>query len=357
MRTVAEFRSLVAVRNFFVSLVFVPYCLYNFVSTWISVNRTVKKAAIEFYRELLKAGFSKEAAERLASRYASAKDRLFERLLRRGHTQPPMRSKAPGNKESAAFRNILVKMLPMGQLVVSRHSSALVSDITKTIILVVGISRALERDVYWVFVCIVSYVLFAFLFGLTSQLVEKHRSIRGGLLGSVLDALAGMFSDTKAMAAVALALSSHAILGAPFVPLYHVIPNLDILEHYISGVGVGLLTIKAYRTFISYVSYSKTLIMFNLHKISRRISLFEARAELPFVCYSALFASLMWEGLEEIVENFTPRVVNVFFWNGVVDILVGLLGAITAYVLVTRFGFLKKLETRARASLKFHEER
>jgi hypothetical protein len=88
--------------------------------------------------------------------------------------------------------------------------------------------------------------------------------------------------------------------------------------------------------------------MFNLHKMGRQVSLFEARAELPFVCYSALFASLMWEGLEEIVEHFTPRVVNVFFWNGVADIFVGLLGAITAYVLVTRFGFIKKLKTRAR---------
>jgi hypothetical protein len=331
-----------------VSLVLVPYCLYNFISTWISINRTVKGATIEFYEELRKAGFSKEAAERLAKRYASAKDRLFERLFRRGHPHTLKRSKTQGDNESVSFRNIFVKMLPVGQLVVSRHSSALVSDMTKTIILVVGISRALERDVYWVFVCIVSYVMFAFLFGLTSQLVEKHRNVRGGLLGSALDALAGTFSDTKAMAAVALALSSHAILGAPFIPLYHVIPNLDILEHYISGVGVGLLAIKAYRTFISYVSYSKTLIMFNLHKMGRQVSLFEARAELPFVCYSALFASLMWEGLEEIVENFTPRVVNVFFWNGVADIFVGLLGAITAYVLVTRFGFIKKLKTRAR---------
>jgi len=44
------------------------------------------------------------------------------------------------------------------------------------------------------------------------------------------------------------------------------------------------------------------------------ISLFETSAELPFICYSSIFVGLLWEGLEEIAEKFTPRVINVFFW-------------------------------------------
>jgi len=162
-------------------------------------------------------------------------------------------------------------------------------------------------------------------------------------LGSAIDVIGEALSDTKVIAIVGLALSSHAILGAPFVPLYHVIPNIDFVEHYISGFGIGLFAAKAYGTFISRMSYSKALTILGSVELNNQILLFEgASAKLPFVCYSTVFVGLIWEGLEEIAENFTPRVVNVFFWNGVEDILIGLLGALTAYMLVSRSFIIKE---------------
>ncbi len=334
------------IHNFFVSLALVPIVVCTFIKTWLSVNSTVSKANKIFSEKLLRMGLPEDATKTLTKEYASVKDYIFEGFLKR--KDKIQKSNA---RKTGGLQNILVKILPGGQVFLRIKNSddkdiksAMLLDATKTFILLIGVARALKRDFYWVAVCFTSYVLYSLLFGLASELVAKHQSSSKGLLGSGITAIGESLSDTKVIAIVSLALSSHSILGAPFVPLYHVIPGLDFVEHYISGFGIGLFAVKAYRTFISYISYSKALTILGSAKLSHQISLFEASAELPFVCHSSIFVGLVWEGLEEIVEKFTPRVINLFFWNGVADILMNLLGALTAYMLVHHSFIIKKQE-------------
>jgi hypothetical protein len=342
------------VHNFFVSLALVPIVVYEFVRMWLSANSTVNEAGKVFSEKLLKMELPEELAEDLARDYESVKDYVFEGFLKR---KDKIQKSNAG--KSVSFKNVLIKILPGGQVLLRMRTGntkdvtgAVFLDATKTIILLVAVSRALERDVYWVAVCIVSYILYSSLFGLASELIAKHQGSFEGLLGSVIDTLGETLSDTKVVVIVGLALASHSILAAPFVPLYHVIPGLDFVEHYLSGFGIGLFAVKTYRTFVSYVSYNKALTMIGSVKLSHQISLFEASAELPFVCYSSVFVGLVWEGLEEIAEKFTPRVINVFFWNGVIDIIMNLLGALTAYIIVCHSIIIKKQENGSNSSEK-----
>jgi len=336
----------VGIHNFFVSLIFVPTIIYKFITTWLPINQTVNKANKIFSQKLSKMGLPQETTETLTKEYASIKDYIFE-----GHLKKKNKTQSSNNRKTSSSKRILTKMLPGGQVFLRIKNgktkdvkSAILLDATKTIILMVGVARALERDIYWVAVCITSYLLYSLLFGIASELINKYKNTSRGLLGSIIDTIGEALSDTKVIALVSLALSSHAILAAPFVPLYHVIPGLDFVEHYISGFGIGLFAVKTYRTFLTHISYSKALTILGSAKLSHQISLFETNAELPFVCYSNIFVGLIWEGLEEIVENFTPRVVNVFFWNGVADIFMNLLGALTAYTLVSHSFIIKKQE-------------
>ncbi len=332
------------IHNFFVSLALVPIVICKFIITWLSANSTVSKANKIFSEKLLRMGLPEETTETLAKEYASIKDYIFEGFLKRKDN-----IQSSNAVKTSSSRKVLIKMLPGGQVFLRIKNSdtkdiksAILLDATKMIILLVGVSRALQRDIYWVVACFASYVLYSSLFGFASELIAKHQNSSKGLLGSVINTIGEALSDTKVIAIVSLALSSHSILAAPFVPLYHVIPGLDFVEHYISGFGIGLFAVKAYRTFVSYISYSKALTILGSMELSHQISLFEMSAELPFVCHSSIFVGLVWEGLEEIAEKFTPRVVNVFFWNGVADILMGLLGALTAYTLVCRSLIIKK---------------
>jgi hypothetical protein len=336
----------VGIYNFIVSLALVPIVICKFIIIWLSANSTVSKASTVFSEKLLRMGLPEETTETLVKEYASIKDYIFEGFLKRKD-----KVQSSNAVKTSSSRKVLIKMLPGGQVFLRIKNgdtkdvkSAMLLDATKTIILLVGVARALKKDVYWVAVCFASYILYSLFFGLASELVAKHQDTSKGLLGSIINTIGEALSDTKVIAIVSLALSSHAILAAPFVPLYHVIPGLDFVEHYISGFGIGLFAVKAYRTFISYVSYSKALTILDSAKLSHQISLFEMSAELPFVCYSSIFAGLVWEGLEEIVQKFTPRVVNVFFWNGVADIFMNLLGALTAYTLVRHSFIIKKQE-------------
>ncbi|MDH5459930.1 MAG: hypothetical protein OEW71_02710 [Candidatus Bathyarchaeota archaeon] len=344
----------VGVYNFFVSLALVPMIIHKFIITWLSANSTVSRANKVFSEKLLRMGLPEETTETLAKEYASIKDYVFEGFLKR---KDKIQSSNAGKTSSS--RKVLIKILPGGQVFLRIKNSntkdiksTVLLDATKTIILLVGVARALKRDVYWVAVCFASYILYSLFFGLASELVAKHQDSSKGLLGSIINTIGEALSDTKVIAIVSLALSSHAILAAPFVPLYHVIPGLDFVEHYISGFGIGLFAAKTYRTFISYVSYNKALTILGSAELSHQISLFETSAELPFVCYSSIFAGLVWEGLEEIVEKFTPRVINIFFWNGVADILMNLLGALTAYTLVRRSLIIKKQKNRSKSNEK-----
>ncbi|MDH5754454.1 MAG: hypothetical protein OEY95_04540 [Candidatus Bathyarchaeota archaeon] len=344
----------VGIYNFIVGLALVPIVICKFIIVWLSVNSTVSKANKVFSEKLLRMGLPEETTETLAKEYASIKDYVFEGFLKR---KDKIQSSNAGKTSSS--RKVLIKILPGGQVFLRIKNSntkdiksTVLLDATKTIILLVGVARALKRDVYWVAVCFASYILYSLFFGLASELVAKHQDSSKGLLGSIINTIGEALSDTKVIAIVSLALSSHAILAAPFVPLYHVIPGLDFVEHYISGFGIGLFAAKTYRTFISYVSYNKALTILGSAELSHQISLFETSAELPFVCYSSIFAGLVWEGLEEIVEKFTPRVINVFFWNGVADIFMNLLGALTAYTLVRRSLIIKKQKNRSKSNEK-----
>ncbi|MDI6905161.1 MAG: hypothetical protein QMD13_06715 [Candidatus Bathyarchaeia archaeon] len=344
----------VGIHNFFVGLALVPIVICKFIIVWLSVNSTVSKANKVFSEKLLRMGLPEETTETLAKEYASIKDYIFEGFLKR---KDKIQSSNAGKTSSS--RKVLIKILPGGQVFLRIKNgdtkdvkSAMLLDATKTIILLVGVARALKRDVYWVAVCFASYILYSLFFGLASELVAKHQDSSNGLLGSIINTIGEALSDTKVITIVSLALSSHAILAAPFVPLYHIIPGLDFVEHYISGFGIGLFATKTYRTFISYVSYNKALTILGSAELSHQISLFEMSAELPFVCYSSIFVGLVWEGLEEIVEKFTPRVINIFFWNGVADILMNLLGALTAYTLVRRSLIIKKQKNRSKSNEK-----
>ena len=336
----------VGIHNFFVSLALVPILIYKFIIIWLSVNSTVNKAKKMFSEKLSRMGLPEETTETLTKEYASIKDYIFEGFLKRKD-----KIQSSNAVKATSSRKVLIKMLPGGQVFLRMKTGntkdiagTIVLDLTKIIILLVGVTRALQRDIYWVAVCFASYVLYSLFFGFASELIAKHQNSSKGLLGGIINTIGEALSDTKVVAIVGLALSSHSILGAPYVPLYHVISGLDFVEHYISGFGIGLFAIKLYETFVSYISSSKALTAFGSMELSHQISLFEASAKLPFVCYSSIFVGLVWEGLEEIAEKFTPRVVNIFFWNGVGDIFMNLLGALTAYMLVSRSFIIKKHE-------------
>jgi len=337
------------IHNFFASLALVPIIIYKFILVWLSANSTVKKASKIFSQKMLKMGLPQDATKTLTKKYTSIKDYIFEGFLKTKN-----KIQKSNARKTSSLQNILIKILPGGQVFLRMKTgktkdvtSAIFLDLTKIIILLVAVSRALQKDVYWVAVCFASYILYSSLFGIASELIAKHQNTSKGLLGSAINTIEEAISDTKVIVIVSLALSSHSILGAPFVPLYHRIPNLDFVEHYISGFGIGLFAVKAYRTFVSYISYNKALTISGSAELSHQISLFETSAELPFICYSSIFVGLIWEGLEEIVEKFTPRVVNVFFWNGMADILMNLLGALTAYTLVRHSIIIKKQKNRS----------
>jgi len=289
----------VGIHNFFVSLVLVPIFIFKFIITWLSANSTVNKASEKFNEKVLAMSLAEDKIKTLAREYTSVKDYIFEGFLKRKDKIQKSNARLTGGVQS-----ILVKMLPGGQVFLRVKDgdakdikSAITLDATKTIILLVAVARALKRDAYWVTVCVASYFLYSLLFGFASELITKHQGTSKGLLGSIITTIGDALSDTKVITIVSLALSSHAILAAPFVPLYHVIPGLDFVEHYISGFGIGLFAVKAYRTFVSYISYSKALTIFGSAKLSHQISLFELSAELPFICYSSVFVGLVWEGL------------------------------------------------------------
>jgi hypothetical protein len=338
----------IAIHNFFTSLILIPTIIHKFITTWLPINQTVNKANKTFSQQLSKIGLPQETTETLTKEYASIKDYIFE-----GNLKKKNKPQSSNIKKTSSPKRVLIKMLPGGQVFLRIKNgktkdikSAILLDATKTIILIVAVTRALKGDIYWVTVCFTSYLLYSLLFGIASELINKYKNISKGLLGSIVDTIEEALSDTKVIALVSLALSSHAILGAPFIPLYHIIPGLDFVEHYISGFGIGLFAVKTYRTFITHISYNKALTILGSTKLSHQISLFETNAELPFLCYSSIFVGFIWEGLEEIVENFTPRVINIFFWNGVADILMNLLGALTAYTLVHHSFIIKKQESR-----------
>jgi hypothetical protein len=336
--------AFVGIHNFFVSSALVPIIICKFIIAWLSINSTVNKAKKMFSEKLSRMGLPKEATETLTREYASIKDYIYEGFLQRKDKIQSSRA-----EKTSSFRKVLIKLLPGGQVFLRMRegntrnmASTIVLDLTKTIILIVGVARGLEGDMYWMAVCFASYVLYSLFFGFASELISKNQNSSKGLLGTAINTIGETLSDTKVIAIVSLALSSHSILGAPFVPLYHLIPSVDYVEHYIGGFGIGLFSIKMYQIFVSYISSSKALTAFGSMELSHQISLFETTAELPFVCYSSIFVGLVWEGLEEIVEKFTPRIVNIFFWNGVGDIFMNLLGALTAYTLVSRSFIIKK---------------
>jgi len=286
-----------------------------------------------------------KTAKRLTKKYASIKDEVYNEVLvkksrQKIHALPhgdPVKK-----KKSRRLSNALFKTLPGSQIYLEsingngdKLKGAVAIDTTKTVILAVGLSRTLRIDIYWVAVCIVSYILYSLCFSLTSGLIQTNRLSTNGFAGSILNTLGELLSDTSLMAVVGLTLSIHVILGAPYVPLYHLIPGLDFVEHYLSGFGIGLAATKAYEIFINRVSYSTTLGSFGLEKVGGAITTFESNAAFPFVLYSSAFNGLVWEMLEEVFENFTTRIVNVFLWNGLVDVIMDVLGASTAYFLLT----------------------
>lgn len=337
------------IRNFFIGLKFVPIFIYNFSAAWLSVNATVKKATKNFHQKMSEMNLPAEVTETLTKDYTSIKDHIFDGLLNR---KEKTQATSANTKKNEKVSTILLKTLPGYNIYLERKQgdreglkSAMALDATKTIILTVSILRAIESDVYWVAVCIATYALYSSIFGFTSELFISNKVSVSGLTGNIMKTLGEVLSDTKVITIVGLALSSHVIIGAPFNPYYHQIIGLDAFGHYISGFGIGLFATKLYRTFISYVSYTTALTSFGWNKLSLITGKFEGIAELPFVLYSSIGVGLLWEAMEEIFEKFTPRLVNIFFWNGVTDLLVNVLGALTVYVLVSRNLIIKGAAT------------
>jgi len=328
------------IRNFFIGLGFVPIFIYNFLASWFSVNSTVKKATKNFQQKVSETDLPAEVAEKLTRDYASIKDHIFDSLLsRKEETRPP----STNIKKNEKVSTILLKTFPGYNIYLERKrgdreglKSALALDSTKTVILTVSILRAIESDVYWVAVCIATYALYSLIFGFASELFINNKLSASGLTGNITKTLGEVLSDTKVITIVGLALSAHVIIGAPFNPYYHQIYGLDAIGHYISGFGIGLFATKLYRTFISHISYTTVLTSLGWNRLSLITGKFEGIGELPFVLYSSISVGLLWEMMEEIFEKYTTRLVNILFWNGVTDLFVNVLGALTAYVLVSR---------------------
>jgi len=328
------------IRDFFIGLEFVPIFIYNFLVAWLSVNSTVKKATKNFHQKMSEMNLPAEVVEKLTKDYASIKDHIFDDLLsRKEETQ----ASSVNIRKNKRVSTVLLKTLPGYNIYLERKrgdrqglKSAFALESTKTVILTVSILRAIESDVYWVAVCIATYALYSSIFGFASELFINNKLSTSGLTGNITKTLGEVLSDTKVITIVGLALSAHVIIGAPFNPYYHQIYGLDAVGHYISGFGIGLFATKLFRTFISHVSYTTVLTSLGWNKLSVITGKFEGIGELPFVLYSSVSVGLLWEVLEEIFERYTTRLVNVFFWNGVTDLFVNVLGALTAYILVSR---------------------
>lgn len=328
------------IRDFFLGLEFVPIFIYNFIVAWLSVNSTVKKATKNFHQKMSEMNLPAEVVEKLTRDYASIKDHIFDDLLsRKEETQAP----SANIRKNERVSTVLLKTLPGYNIYLERKrgerqglKSAFALESTKTVILTVSILRAIESDVYWVAVCIATYALYSSIFGFASEFFINNKLSTSGLTGNITKTLGEVLSDTKVITIVGLALSAHVIIGAPFNPYYHQIYGLDAVGHYISGFGIGLFATKLFRTFISYVSYTTVLTSLGWNKLSVITGKLEGIGELPFVLYSSVSVGLLWEVLEEIFEKYTTRLVNIFFWNGVADLLWNVLGALTAYFLVSR---------------------
>ncbi|MEA2089482.1 MAG: hypothetical protein U9O89_01815 [Thermoproteota archaeon] len=330
------------IRNFFIGLKFVPTVMYKFLTSWRSVNSITKAAAEAFRNQLSEMNLPDKTAERLTKKYASIKDEVFNEVLT--NKSKKQDSSVKRRKESRKFSSILFKTLPGSQVYLESKNGngdglkgAVALDATKTAILAVGLSRTFEMDIYWIAVCIASYLLYSSCFAFTSGFIQTNRVSTNGFTKSILNTLGELSSDTSLMAVVGLTLSLHVVLGAPYIPLYHQIQGLDFVEHYLSGFGIGLAATKAYEIFVSHVSYTNALAFLGLDKFNGAVANFEANAVVPFVLYSSVLNGLVWEMLEEVFENFTPRIVNIFFWNGIMDVIMDVFGALTAYFLLSVF--------------------
>jgi hypothetical protein len=329
------------INNFFIGLKFVPTIIYKFLISWKSASSMTRTAARAFKKQLSKMNLPDDVKERLTKKYTSIKDEVFNDVLTNKHSKTDTSVK---RKEGQKLSSMIFKTLPGSQIYLERTNGngdglkgAVALDATKTVILAVALSRTLKTDIYWVAVCIVSYLLYSFSLAFTSGFIQTNRFSTNGLARSILNTLGELISNTSFMAVVGLTLSLHVILGAPYVPLYHQFQGLDLVEHYLSGFGIGLAAAKAYEIFVSHVSYNNALRVLGLDKFKGAVASFEVNAALPFVLYSSVFNGILWEALEEVFENFTPRIVNIFFWNGFTDILIDIFGALTAYFLLSVF--------------------
>ncbi len=103
--------------------------------------------------------------------------------------------------------------------------------------------------------------------------------------------------------------------------LYAPIPTVDIGGHFLAGVALGA-------TFF-WIGKKKKVYWRNW-----------------FVILGSFVMSMLWEGVEIVQEWFIPNpphLVDVFFWDGVVDVIVALLGT-TLYLLIKHFNKEDKVE-------------
>ena len=129
----------VGIHNFFVSLILVPTIIYKFITTWLPINQTVNKANKIFSQKLSKMGLPQETTETLTKEYASIKDYIFEKNLKKKD-----KTQSSNARKTNSSKRILIKILPGGQVLLRIKNgktkdvkSAILLDATKTIILMV----------------------------------------------------------------------------------------------------------------------------------------------------------------------------------------------------------------------------
>lgn len=318
--------------NYKSSLSVFRYFVNEFVDSW-TLNNANRETAEKHLRERLTGeGLPDDEVDGVCREYLTRKDRLL------GHT---LFKDIYGKTllEPASRKDALCMLLPGGKLLLKYwgrdgdgYFKSLSFELSRLMIFMVIASRLLAGDFYDVFGSGSSYLAYSLFFGVLPHVVNP--GFTGSFKSVFLKSLLDVTHDSLVVSSSGLALAVHSVFGASKVPLYHLIPNSDLVAHFISGFGVGNILVRFFRALWMNISYTGVLEQVGSTVLYNEFLRYMSVSEVPLVCSFMLLIGFSWEVFEEIVENFTVRIQNQFFWNGVMDLVMDLSGAFTACAVI-----------------------
>ncbi|MGC8940312.1 MAG: hypothetical protein ACP5KU_07450 [Candidatus Bathyarchaeia archaeon] len=119
--------------------------------------------------------------------------------------------------------------------------------------------------------------------------------------------------------------------------LLYSIFGLDWVMHLLAGFGVGIVSLKTYKTAVNVYGYDKLSSYFGLN----RFDLFKKEhkyATLEWTLFCLVVVAVPWELMERAVYFVSPnnplRVGLESVWNSVGDVIFGVIGGIIAWFLI-----------------------